>query len=731
MEKRGYFIRLIFSIILGFLPSFLFIVFFVQKGAPLSNYLDFLLNLNVSLLFWSLVIILSFFIFIILSILKPKEGHKRNKFIAIILILFILVAVFLVFAQSYLYTGFLLGSDILVRLSVDKDNLFFEDAPSEEITFKTSVAMNPFCKAQCQYEFFDISNGKNIEEGYFDLTSISTKYKKYVVNRNDSFQSQGLSRFKVSCKSQKTRLCYTNEDENERSILITLNYAPSTGENQLKESFKEKIISLDKAFYALNIRLEELNLNIISISNSISIEYFLKQTAGLPDAFLETNDSLKKIKGLWKVQDFSSLEEQMPSLKNKIENLDLKAEKLNLSLLSNISLYNTLINNLANSKNTLKRISQLNLTSDACSKLNNVIISFNDINKRFTEKSNLSEKEILVKNISLEVKEIDEYSASESNPVCLVNNAIIEKSWPKIKPVSLNKPIPEFSLAEPLKICCFYGKCEVCCDENCSQKNYPVIFLHGHSINRALAADYSLDSLIGIKKKLANKGYIDAGAMVISSLNEEKGLWGRVNAPIEVTASYYFDVYKTEDGETIVPSKTDSLDTYALRLKDIIRIVKYRTNKDKVIIIAHSMGGLVTRKYVEVFGSADIDKIILTNTPNHGIDDNVRRYCAVIGPGAACSDMDKDSIFINKLNNAPIRDFPIYNLIGIGCSMGAETGDGIVKNSSQYLDYATNYYVMGSCDESNLEFFHETMINPNKYPETYEIISSILKNETA
>ena len=287
----------------------------------------------------------------------------------------------------------------------------------------------------------------------------------------------------------------------------------------------------------------------------------------------------------------------------------------------------------------------------------------------------------------------------------------------------------EAHIEEPKTECCVFGKCREC---SFSKKAYPVIFLHGHDFNKGVSAFYSLNAFSELQKKLEENGYINAGEISLSTAKrKDSGMLGLSGMPVTFRASYYFDVYKTEDGETIVPSKTDSLDTYALRLKDIIRIVKYRTNKDKVIIISHSMGGLVTRKYVEVFGSADIDKIILTNTPNHGIDDNVRRYCAVIGPGAACSDMDKDSIFINKLNNAPIRDFPIYNLIGIGCSMGAETGDGIVKNSSQYLDYATNYYVTGTCDESNLEFFHETMINPNKYPETYEIISSILKNETA
>ncbi|MBI2045614.1 alpha/beta fold hydrolase [Candidatus Pacearchaeota archaeon] len=217
--------------------------------------------------------------------------------------------------------------------------------------------------------------------------------------------------------------------------------------------------------------------------------------------------------------------------------------------------------------------------------------------------------------------------------------------------------------------------------------------------------------------------------MVTNYEREDPELLGKVNAPIAVTASYFFDVYKTKEGEEItVPSKTESIDTYAIRLRDIIDTVKYRTGKDKVIIVAHSMGGLVTRRYVQVFGDSNIEKAIFITIPNHGIDGKVRDYCAVFGEKSTCEDMDKNSIFINKLDNSPQPTFPIENIIGIGCNMSSETGDGIVKNSSQFLDFAKNYYVNGACNELGLEFFHEEITDIDKYPKVYEIINKTIRS---
>jgi hypothetical protein len=61
--------------------------------------------------------------------------------------------------------------------------------------------------------------------------------------------------------------------------------------------------------------------------------------------------------------------------------------------------------------------------------------------------------------------------------------------------------------------------------------------------------------------------------------------------------------------------------------------------------------------------------------------------------------------------------------------MGNETGDGIIKNSSQYLSYATNYYVQGTCDELSFDFLHGEIIFPDKYPAAYNIIKEILSNQ--
>ena len=85
---------------------------------------------------------------------------------------------------------------------------------------------------------------------------------------------------------------------------------------------------------------------------------------------------------------------------------------------------------------------------------------------------------------------------------------------------------------------------------------------------------------------------------------------------------------------------------------------------------------------------------------------------------------------MNELNNKPTEKVPTYNIIGIGCKMGDESGDGVIKNSSQYLDTAENYYFKGYCNEINFEFFHEYITSPDLYPEVYNKIYEILQNKT-
>jgi len=174
-------------------------------------------------------------------------------------------------------------------------------------------------------------------------------------------------------------------------------------------------------------------------------------------------------------------------------------------------------------------------------------------------------------------------------------------------------------------------------------------------------------------------------------------------------------------------TKEDNIDTYAIRLREIVETVKYKTNSDKVIIVSHSMGGLVARRYIQLFGEGSVDKFIMIGTPNHGIGKSDLSYCKLFGFENECNDMSADSILINKLNNQEIPSVKVYNIIGIGCDSESELSDGVVKNSSAYLPWAKNYYIRGNC--TSMEYLHTEIIYPSKYPEIYPLIRKAIRGE--
>lgn len=55
-----------------------------------------------------------------------------------------------------------------------------------------------------------------------------------------------------------------------------------------------------------------------------------------------------------------------------------------------------------------------------------------------------------------------------------------------------------------------------------------------------------------------------------------------------------------------------------------------RKPTDKVIVVAHSMGGLVTRAYLEKYGIEDVEMVVMMGTPNHGAP---QAFTAIAGEG--------------------------------------------------------------------------------------------------
>lgn len=289
------------------------------------------------------------------------------------------------------------------------------------------------------------------------------------------------------------------------------------------------------------------------------------------------------------------------------------------------------------------------------------------------------------------------------------------------------------NLSDNPPICCVFNECKPCCrDDSCKNdpKTFPIIFLHGHSLAKYNSPEFSLDAFNKLQTKLQEDGYLNAGIVSLYSKNEplQAGVWGLSGKPITVKASYYYDAFRKGDKYIVIPTKSENIDTYALRLKDLIDIVKERTNKPKVNIIAHSMGGLVARRYVQIFGEGDIDKLITISTPNKGIAGAISDYCSLIGENRECQDMQENSLFINKLNDPlkqPVK-VKLYSIIGQGCQMKFGDGDGIVSTKNAKLENAKLYFVNGTCGGVFGAVLHTDILDIERYPETYRVVAEIL-----
>ncbi len=295
------------------------------------------------------------------------------------------------------------------------------------------------------------------------------------------------------------------------------------------------------------------------------------------------------------------------------------------------------------------------------------------------------------------------------------------------------KPISNIdtNISDNPPVCCVFRECNSCCnDESCKNnpKTFPIILLHGHSLAKDNSPEFSLDSFNKIQSRLQDDGYLSVGTISLYSKNEpsQPGIWGMSGKPVTVKASYYYDAFRKDDKYIVIPTKSENIDTYALRLKDLIEIVKERTGKPKVNIIAHSMGGLVARKYLQIFGNNDVDKLVMIAAPNKGISGSTGDYCGLIGENQECDDMQQNSIFLNKLNdpsNQP-NNIKLYAIVGEGCKMKQGIGDGVVLSENEKLENAKISYVDGSCD--GFETLHTEILNIDKYPQTYSTIKKIL-----
>ena len=126
-----------------------------------------------------------------------------------------------------------------------------------------------------------------------------------------------------------------------------------------------------------------------------------------------------------------------------------------------------------------------------------------------------------------------------------------------------------------------------------------------------------------------------------------------------------------------------TIERFADQMRDKIDEILGATGAHQVVVVAHSMGGLVTRAYLRKYGGAKIARVITLATPYHG---SVHAYLV---PGQLASQLRPDNAYLNALDlPADASMPPIVSLWSWHDSM-------VAPQTSSRLDGAENIPLTG------------------------------------
>ena len=120
----------------------------------------------------------------------------------------------------------------------------------------------------------------------------------------------------------------------------------------------------------------------------------------------------------------------------------------------------------------------------------------------------------------------------------------------------------------------------------------------------------------------------------------------------------------------------------AASLKKLVAEVKSRTGAKQVDIVAHSMGGLISRHYIkELAGEGHVERLVMLATPNHGT------IVSFLAPTAGAKQMHPGSDFLTGLNAGD----ETYGRVKYTSIRGG-LDEIVIPHDSPILEGAENHY---------------------------------------
>ena len=126
--------------------------------------------------------------------------------------------------------------------------------------------------------------------------------------------------------------------------------------------------------------------------------------------------------------------------------------------------------------------------------------------------------------------------------------------------------------------------------------------------------------------------------LLVHGYGANGGFWVHLAAQLEAQGHSH----ATVDLEPVF----DDIDDFAVQLEQAVQALLAATASKQVIIVAHSMGGLVARAWLRRFGAERVARIITLATPHHGTD------LAHMGPGHNARQMRRDAQWLAQLDAA-------------------------------------------------------------------------------
>jgi len=636
---------------------------------------------------------------------------KRGVILVFVIIIVLIITIIFFQAKSKYF-----DDGVSIEISPESNYINLRNGDSKVVEFDIEIKNKLGCKSICSYQIRDLSEEINL---YNKTITIDNKIKDSF-NVSSNYKGRGLKLYSIDteCHDIKSVICSTDEHIVLANSLIVVNYTISEDEELISKityETTEKLYSDMKKIDEILFNNKFLLDNIINISKKVigsELEYKKNK-----DDFNNIIINTDLIKEYWRIEDYNEIRKIINNINTT--NLRSDSEKQKEEIINIIKIHNSNIILLKNINNqTIEEIysfyQKYNYTDES-----KEILYYSD---------KLKNLNLPLENVTLYIEEFNELNL-KYNHLFLNNTRNITNT--NISHITLNLDFPNISnqtqnyssnisinLPEHRRLCILNNQIKECGED---RKN-PIILIHGHSFNEDASIDFSLRSLSKIQKELEKEGYLNLGELKINEIDEE--IWR--SFPISVRATYY-EISLIHLGENIISTrKSERIENYALRLRDIINKIRQKSSSEKVTIISHSMGGLVGREYIRLFEDYNIDKFIMIGTPNKGLKGKSASLCSVFGSSKECEDMKEGSVFLNILNSYEPKEGRYYNIIGKGCDTEGEDGDGVVVVNNTMLVYSTNYYINGTCPSSLNNLLHNELLNPLKYPKVVKIIKEII-----